>query len=212
MHCRTLIPTSVVALAACSLLVAACGSNSPSCELVQLRPSTNPGPTAARSPTSGQVRPLPALARSDEPRARPDIYACQRVQRCALGRSTIARVPVGIQGLRAPAAERPAKPTRSSESSADRRAAGVRPVPAQPRVPELPRPDEQRPNHPPDARQRRDKPESASDAAGRRRVRQRHPRATHQGRRGPLRRGTIDRGSRTHPPGGRVPAAAPPGP
>ena len=30
MHCRTLIPTSVAAVAACSLLVAACGSNSPS--------------------------------------------------------------------------------------------------------------------------------------------------------------------------------------
>ena len=41
MHYRTLIPTSVVAssLAACSLLVAACGSNSPSSSISGLQPT-----------------------------------------------------------------------------------------------------------------------------------------------------------------------------
>jgi hypothetical protein len=39
MHCRTLIPTSVVALAACSLLVAACGSYSPSSSSSGLQPT-----------------------------------------------------------------------------------------------------------------------------------------------------------------------------
>ena len=39
---------------------------------------------------------------------------------------------------------RPTTPERADKSSADRRGAGVRSLPAQPRVPQLPRPDEQR--------------------------------------------------------------------
>ena len=96
------------------------------------------------------------------------------------------------------------QPAHAAQSGADRRAAGVRPLPAQPRVPELPRPEQRRRHNPRDARQRRDRPASAGGRAGRRRVHQRHPRASHQGRRGPLRRGTLDRTvanlSRRRPP------------
>lgn len=101
MHHRTLIPSG---RRACRVLAARGRLRLELVELVHLRPPTNPGPTDPRSPTSGQVRPLPALARSDAARAQPDIYACERVHRCALRRSTIAGVPVGVQGLRAPAA------------------------------------------------------------------------------------------------------------
>ena len=95
----------------------------------------------------------------------------------------------------------PPRQSAAQRQAQHRRGAGVRPLPAQPRVPELPRPHQQRPDHPRDARQRGDKRASAGGRAGRRRVRQRHPRGPHQGGCGPLRRGTIDRRSGTHPPG-----------
>ena len=71
-------------------------------------------------------------------------------------------------------------------------AAGVRTLPPRPRVPQVPGPEQQRRFEPRDAHRSGDQPAAAGSRAGSRRVRRRHARVHHQGRRGPLRRGPLD--------------------
>ena len=86
----------------------------------------------------------------------PDPDAPRRVQECV--RHAVARVQARrTRPASTCSRRRPAEPELGAQSSANRRDAGVRPLHAQPRVPELPRPDQQRPVDTRDARQRGDK-------------------------------------------------------
>jgi hypothetical protein len=183
MRCpRPLTLTSVVAVAAVSLLTAGCGSNSPSS-------SSSGGQPAQAQLQQGQqdaVRFVQCLRSHGVTNVPDPTSASGHAFKDAV--SGDAQSPAFRSAYTACTHLLPNGGPRR-QSAAQRQ--------SQPRVPELPRPDQQRPADPRDARPGRDRPASAGDRAGRRRVRQRHPRGHHQGHCGPLRRGAIDRRSET---------------
>ena len=216
---RPFIPASVVAIAAVSLLAAGCGSSNSSASS-DASSSGSPQTQAQIQTENQELIRFTDCMRSHGVPSLPDPTGDPHAFKEALDPTTEQSPAFGFgdDGLPAPAAGPwPAQPAHAAQSGADRRAAGVRPMPARPRVPEIPRPEQHRRHNPRDAFQRWDRPPTARGCAGGRRVYQRHPRAPDQGRRRALRRGTLERTlatfSRAPPPiaaGNATSIASPP--
>ena len=171
MRSRTLVPTSIVAVAAVSLLTAGCGGSSSTTAATTTAQNERSPTPAACAPTGCRTSPTPPAAEGST-----------RSKIIASGRQP--PVPGGLERLPAPDAGQ--RPRAADDSSADTRPvrgrAGVRQVHARPRVPELPGPHQPGPADPGDGHRRRDRPPPAGAAECRPGLRAGDSRPDHSGR------------------------------